>query len=319
MRHAAAPVDVCSSLNDGARGRRRDCGRTAWCGRIARRLLGGVSLLVALLGRSATALAFVGGVGRELFFAHRRRVRRSSLAFQHGIGSGACVQLHGADGVVVARDGVVDQGRIVVGVDHGDHRNAELLGFLDGDVFMADIDHEDRVGQTVHFLDAAERGVQLLALATQAQHFMLDQLVEGAVGLCRFQLLQAGNRLLDGTEVGQRAAQPALGHERHVATLGFFLDGLARAALGAQEQHGAALLRNRGEEVHRVVEERNGLLEVDDVDLAARAEDVRRHLGVPVAGLVAEMDAGFQHLTHGDLGHCSNSVRAESPCAALTF
>jgi hypothetical protein len=32
------------------------------------------------------------------------------------------------------------------------------------------------------------------------------------------------------------------------------------------------------------------------------AEDVRGHLGVPEAGLVSEMDTGFQHFTHGD-GH----------------
>jgi hypothetical protein len=69
--------------------------------------------------------------------------------------------------------------------------------------------------------------------------------------------------------------------------------------------------RHARDEVHRVVEQRNGLLEVDDVDLAAGAEDVRRHLGVPVAGLVAEMDAGFQHLAHGDLGHCGNSIEGE--------
>jgi hypothetical protein len=47
------------------------------------------------------------------------------------------------------------------------------------------------------------------------------------------------------------------------------------------------------------------VFQVDDVDLAAGAEDVRSHLRVPVAGLVAEVDAGFQHLTHGDLGHCN--------------
>src|SRR5690606_12285429 len=45
----------------------------------------------------------------------------------------------------------------------------------------------------------------------------------------------------------------------------------------------------------------------DDVDLAAGAEDVGGHLRVPVAGLVAEMNAGFQHLAHGDLGHCCDS------------
>src|SRR5690606_16815974 len=70
------------------------------------------------------------------------------------------------------------------------------------------------------------------------------------------------------------------------------------------EQDGAALLGDGRDEVHRVREQRDGLLEVDDVDLAAGAEDVRGHLRVPVAGLVAEVDAGFQHLAHGDLGHC---------------
>jgi hypothetical protein len=43
----------------------------------------------------------------------------------------------------------------------------------------------------------------------------------------------------------------------------------------------------------------DGLLEVDDVDLVAMAEDERGHLRVPEAGLVAEVDAGFQHLAHG--------------------
>src|SRR5690606_2723132 len=118
-----------------------------------------------------------------------------------------------------------------------------------------------------------------------------------------FELLEPADRLLDGAEVGQRAAQPALGHVWHAAALGLFLDRLARAALGAHEQHDAALLGDARDEVHRVVEQRNRLLEVDDVDLAAGAEDVRGHLRVPVARLVAEMDAGFQHLAHGDLWH----------------
>jgi hypothetical protein len=58
--------------------------------------------------------------------------------------------------------------------------------------------------------------------------------------------------------------------------------------------------RQLAHELHRVVEERLRLLEVDDVDLVAMAVDVRGHLGVPEAGLVAEMDTGFQHFTHGD-------------------
>ncbi len=47
---------------------------------------------------------------------------------------------------------------------------------------------------------------------------------------------------------------------------------------------------------------RHRLLEVDDVDLVALAEDVGGHARVPETGLVTEVDAGFQHLTHRD-GH----------------
>jgi hypothetical protein len=36
------------------------------------------------------------------------------------------------------------------------------------------------------------------------------------------------------------------------------------------------------------------------MDLVAMTEDERRHLRIPVTGLVSEMDARFEHLTHGD-------------------
>src|SRR6185312_11248179 len=75
--------------------------------------------------------------------------RRGGLAFQHCVGGGARVQLHRADRVVVARNGILDQRRVVVGVDHRDHRDAELLGFLHRDVLVADVDHEQRVRQVL--------------------------------------------------------------------------------------------------------------------------------------------------------------------------
>src|SRR5690554_5495126 len=143
-----------------------------------------------LAGRGAARLLAFAAFA-ELFLAHGRGARRCGLALEHGVGRGAGVQLHGADGVVVAGDGVVDQVGVVVGVDDRDHRDAELLGFLDGDVFMADVDHEQGVGQAVHFLDAAQRGQQLVALAAQAQDLVLDQLLEAAVGLAGLERLQA--------------------------------------------------------------------------------------------------------------------------------
>ena len=55
------------------------------------------------------------------------------------------------------------------------------------------------------------------------------------------------------------------------------------------------------------------LLEIDDVDLVALAEDERGHLRVPEAGLMSEMDTRFQHLSHGHAGHEKSPVRVEPP------
>ncbi|KAI1694491.1 FAD dependent oxidoreductase domain-containing protein [Ditylenchus destructor] len=66
----------------------------------------------------------------------------------------------------------------------------------------------------------------------------------------------------------------------------------------ADHQDRAALGRQLAHELQGFLERGQRLFQVDDVDLAAGAEDVRSHLGVPVAGLVAEVDAGFQHLAH---------------------
>src|SRR5690606_11522933 len=96
----------------------------------------GLALARALLGRSAAGALGLFALG-EVGLAHGGGVRGGSLAFQDRVGGGAGVQLDGADGVVIARDGVVDQVGVVVGVDDGDHRDAELLGFLDGDVLVA--------------------------------------------------------------------------------------------------------------------------------------------------------------------------------------
>ena len=78
------------------------------------------------------------------------------------------------------------------------------------------------------------------------------------------------------------------------------VDHITRLALGAHHQDGAALAAELAHKLHRLLELRQRLLEVDDVNLVAMAVNERRHLGVPEAGLVSEMDARFQHFTHGD-------------------
>ncbi len=116
------------------------------------------------------------------------------------------------------------------------------------------------------------------------------------------QLVQALDALGERAEVGQQPAQPAVAHVRHADALGLLLDGLLALLLGADEQHPAAALGGVPEERIGLVDEDGRLLEVDDVDAAALAEDVRLHLGVPAAGLVAEVDAAGEQVLHADRG-----------------
>src|SRR6185369_4799823 len=248
---------------------------------------------------------FVGGVG---------------LAFEDRVGDRLGVQRDRLRRVVVAGDDVVDPDRRVVRVDDGDDRDAELLRLGDRDLVEAHVDDEERVGQRVHVLDATDVLLELGELALEHQRFLLDADLGAGLDL-RLHVLEPLQRALHGLEVGQHAAKPALVDERHAAAPGLLRDHLARLALGADHQDRAAPRRELADELHRVLEERLRLLEVDDVDLVAMAVDVRGHLGVPEARLVSEMDAGFQHFTHRDrheLPKVGSRIRLESRAFGLS-
>ena len=100
---------------------------------------------------------------------------------------------------------------------------------------------------------------------------------------------------------------------RHAAARGFCLDGFARRALGADEQHLAAIGDNLTNERRRLVVHRQRLFEVDDVNPVTFPENVLSHFGVPEAGLMSEMNTRFQHLSHGHAGHEQTPVGVEPP------
>ncbi len=187
----------------------------------------------------------------------------------------------------------------MVGIDHGDDGNAQLHGLLHGDLVVANVDDEERVGQRIHVLDAADRLVELLDFAREVERFLLGHALGAVVGDDLLHLLQALDRDLDRLEVGEHAAQPALVDERHPGALRLFDDRLAGLPLGSDHEDRAAVGRQLAHEARGVVELLERPLEIDDVDLVPMAEDVRCHLRIPEPGLVAEMNAGLQHLTHG--------------------
>src|SRR6185437_7418577 len=234
-------------------------------------------------------------LGHDLAAALEDRVRHA-----------AGVEPDGARRIVVAGDHVVDAVERVVGVDDAHDRDAERARLGDRDLVEAHVDHEQRIGNAAHVLDATQRALELLALAVEMQLLLLRQALERAVGDHLVHFLQALDRLLHGLEVREHSAQPAVVDVRRARAPRLFLDDLARLALGAHEEDGPLVGGELAHELERFLVHRKRLLEVDDVDLVARPEDERSHLGVPVARLVAEVHAGLQHLAHGD-GHPGNS------------
>ena len=96
---------------------------------------------------------------------------------------------------------------------------------------------------------------------------------------------------LDGVEVGQGATEPPYVDVVHSAAAGCSLDYVLGLFLGTDEEDFATFKDDGADEVAGIVEHGDSLLKVDDVDAVALGEDVALHLGVPTAGLMAEMHA----------------------------
>src|SRR6185437_9731221 len=220
----------------------------------------------------------------ELVLAHGDG-RYGLLALEDRIGNAGGIELDGPHGIVVARDHVIDPVRGAIGVHDGHHGNTELFRLIDRDLLVPDVDDEERIRQRLHVLDAAQALFELVHLAPKLGRLLLAPLVEGAGGRELGDLPEPLDRLADGLEVRQHAPQPSLIDIRLARALGLFLHGLARGALGTDEEHGAAVGDHALDELGRLRIERLRLLEIDDVDLVTLAEDERGHLRVPEAGL----------------------------------
>src|SRR5690606_34857801 len=125
---------------------------------------------------------------------------------------------------------------------------------------------------------------------------LLRQRIVAAVGLHRLEVAQPCEAPLDGHEVGEQPAQPALVDVEHPAALRFFGDRVLGLALGPDEQDRAPLGGEVRCELFRLAEQLGGLTEIDDVDPVPLPEDVLLHLRVPALRLVSEMDPRLEQV-----------------------
>jgi hypothetical protein len=102
----------------------------------------------------------------------------------------------------------------------------------------------------------------------------------------------------------KRAAEPSRVDVVLRAILGRLGDERRGLALGADEEHAAAVGDGVRDELQGAMQHRHRLAQVENVDVVANAEDEAFHLRVPAVLLVAEMDARFEQLAHGKIGQC---------------
>jgi len=171
----------------------------------------------------------------------------------------------------------------------------------------------DRIGLAAHVGDAAEVRLELLELAGHGDALLGREQIHLPFVAQAPHLVQPVDAVGHRAPVREQAAEPAVVDVRHVDALRLVLDGVLRLLLRADEEDGAAALRDVAQELPRLVEPLRGLREIDDVDAAALGEDEAAHLRVPAARLVAEVDARLQQVAHGD------SARASAACGGAVF
>ncbi len=176
-------------------------------------------------------------------------------------------------------------------------------------MFTTGVDENHDAGHAVHAPDALEVGLDLGHLAVERGLHLLGIGLDLSGCPEIFQFLQAVEPGADGAEIGERAAEPALGHIVHAAAFGLFLDRVLGLALGADKQHVAALSDGLMDQLLGAKDPLDGLLDVDDVDHVAFAVDVGLHLRIPAADAMTEMHAGVhQRFDEFRLSHSHETI-----------
>ena len=288
--------------------RRRGCGlrglsARGFLGGAPRRLSSASRLACSSASRLARASASMRAFSSASLRARSSSARKSEWPSPIDLAERLRDQRAGADRVVVAGDHEVDPVGVAVGVDEPDDRDAQPLRFLDGDRLGLEVDHEHRVGDALHVLDAAEVGLQLREVGLRGHPLARRQQRELALGLVALEVVQPA----DAPEIVSKFVSsppsqrwltygmPAASATSLIASRACFLvptNSTVPPRWASAEANSCACC-----------EQRLRLEQVDDVDAAALAEDEAAHLRVPAARLVAEVDAGLQQLRDAYLSH----------------
>ena len=168
---------------------------------------------------------------------------------------------------------------------------------------MVNINDKQGIRKSAHVFNPAYTLFEFFHITGKHQCFFFGQLFKSAVSRLYLQLFQAFDGSPDGFVIGQHAAQPALVNIRHSGTTGLFLDDFAGSTFGADKKNFLTPLCHLLDLAKCLVEGRNGMFKINDMDFVTGAENKGFHFRVPVATLMAEMNTGLQHVFHASSSH----------------
>ena len=109
----------------------------------------------------------------------------------------------GSHGVVIARDGQVDDVGITIGIDECNRGNVQGPSFPKCIHFPVGVNDDQRAGKLVHMSDAFEVAGDLPLLTHQLRSHLLGIGIDLTSFNEAFQFLESTEPLADGSEVGQ--------------------------------------------------------------------------------------------------------------------
>ena len=168
------------------------------------------------------------------------------------------------------------------------------MSFGNSDFFFLGVNDEECARDLLHVFDAAQVLFQFFQFTFHQDDFLLRILVSGAFFKHFFQFFQTSDTGLNGTEIGEHAAQPTFIDIELVATGSFFLHGILRLFLGADEKDRSAGSCDFTQESVCFFYFLYSLLQVDDVDAVSFGENETCHFRIPTTGLMTKVNACFE-------------------------
>ena len=163
-------------------------------------------------------------------------------------------------------------------------------------MFVSDINNQQRSGQAIQLRNTADNSFQFIALAGKHQALFFGDIGNGSIVQHFVDGLQLFDAFADGAEVGKHTTQPALGYEGHTYALSFQLHDFLGLFLSSHEHDFLSTACNAFKCGSCFLQLLDGFVQVNDMDALLFHKNIRQHFRIPLFAEVAKMHTGLQQI-----------------------